>query len=83
MEQDGNYQINSVDDLNNTTIAFEPGEDWDYQLIFNNHNLEKRYSKLLLFDLAKRKVMDVTANGSVYNFTADPKLDSEIGRAHV
>ncbi len=76
MEQDGNYQINSVDDLNNTTIAFQPGEDWDYQLIFNNHNLEKRYSKLLLFDLAKEKVMDVTANGSVYNFTADPKLDS-------
>lgn len=76
MEQDGNYQINSVDDLNNTTIAFQPGKDWDYQLIFNNHNLEKRYSKLLLFDLAKRKVMDVTANGSVYNFTADPKLDS-------
>ena len=76
IEQDGNYQINSVDDLSNTTIAFQPGEDTDYQLIFNNHNLEKRYSKLLLFDLAKRKVMDVTANGSVYNFTADPKLDS-------
>jgi len=76
MEQDGNYQINSVDDLNNTSIAFQPGEDTDYQLIFNNYNLEKRYSKLLLFDLAKEKVMDVTANGSVYNFTADPKLDS-------
>jgi hypothetical protein len=76
IEQDGNYQINSVDDLNNTTIAFQPGEDTDYQLIFNNHNLDKRYSKLLLFDLAKEKVMDVTANGSVYNFTADPKLDS-------
>lgn len=76
IEQDGNYQINSVDDLNNTTIAFQPGEDTDYQLIFNNHNLEKRYSKLLLFDLAKEKVMDVTANGSVYNFTADSKLDS-------
>ena len=76
VEKDGNYQINSVDDLNNTTIAFQPGEDTDYQLIFNNHNLEKRYSKLLLFDLAKEKVMDVTANGSVYNFTADSKLDS-------
>ncbi len=76
MEQDGNYQINSVDDLNNTTIAFHPGEDTDYQLIFNNHNLEKRYSKLLLFDLAKEKVMDVTADASVYNFTADSKLDS-------
>lgn len=76
VEKDGNYQINSVDDLNNTSIAFQPGEDTDYQLIFNNHNLEKRYSKLLLFDLAKEKVMDVTANGSVYNFTADPKLDS-------
>ncbi len=76
IEQDGNYQINSVDDLNNTTIAFQPGEDSDYQLIFNNHNLDKRYSKLLLFDLAKEKVMDVTANGSVYNFTADPKLNS-------
>ncbi len=76
IEQDGNYQINSVDDLNNTTIAFQPGEDTDYQLIFNNYNLEKRYSKLLLFDLAKEKVMDVTANGSVYNFTADPKLNS-------
>ena len=76
IEQDGNYQINSVDDLNNTSIAFQPGEDTDYQLIFNNHNLEKRYSKLLLFDLAKEKVMDVTASGSVYNFTADSKLDS-------
>ena len=76
IEQDGNYQINSVDDLNNTTIAFQPGEDSDYQLIFENHNLDKRYSKLLLFDLVKEKVMDVTANGSVYNFTADPKLNS-------
>ena len=76
VEKDGNYQINSVDDLNNTSIAFQPGEDTDYQLIFNNHNLEKRYSKLLLFDLAKEKVMDVTASGSVYNFTADSKLDS-------
>ena len=76
VEKDGNYQINSVDDLNNTSIAFQPGEDTDYQLIFNNHNLDKRYSKLLLFDLAKEKVMDVTASGSVYNFTADSKLDS-------
>ncbi len=71
VEQDGNYQINSVDDLNNTAIAFQPGEDTDYQFTFNNHNLGKRYSKLFLFDFAINKLADITANGTVYNFTAD------------
>lgn|ERR1035437_3372659 len=48
MESDGNYQVNSIDDINNTNIGFQTGEDSIYTLVFNHQNLASRYKALYL-----------------------------------
>ena len=70
VEEDGNYQINAVNDFNNTSIAFQAGQDTTYKMTFANENIDKKYTKLYLYDIQENKVVDVTENGSTYEFTA-------------
>ena len=70
VEEDGNYQINAVNDFNNTSIAFQAGQDTEYKMTFTNENIDKKYAKLYLYDTEANKVVDITENGSVYEFTA-------------
>jgi len=69
MEADGNYQVNSVNDINNTDLAFQAGEDTNYTLIFTHQNIENAYSALYLVDLVENKTTDISATGTEYNFT--------------
>ncbi len=72
MEADGYYQINAVDEINNTELGFRKGEDSNYTLRFSHVNLQKRYSALYLIDLDYNYTVDITEDGSEYSFTAEP-----------
>jgi hypothetical protein len=72
MEASGDYQVNTVDNINNTDIGFIPGEDSEYTLTFTNENLENQYTNLYLQDLVENRIIDITASGTQYTFTTQP-----------
>jgi hypothetical protein len=71
MEIDGNYQVNSIDDINNTNLGFKAGLDSVFTLTFTHHNKDARYRYLYLIDLIKNKTIDITASGSQYSFNSN------------
>jgi hypothetical protein len=71
VEPDGNYQIDAVDDINNTKIGFHPGVDTEYTLTFTHQNVEGKYSGIYLIDLVEDKITDITKSESKYTFMAD------------
>lgn len=74
-EPSGNYQVNTVEDANNTTIAFKPGEDTKYTMTITNSNIDGTYPCLYLLDMVTNASIDITQSGTKYTFTtstADP-----------
>jgi len=71
MEADGDYQINAVDDINNTELGFRAGEDLNYVLTFTHQNMEASCSGLFLLDLKENTVMNITKSGTEYPFLAE------------
>jgi len=71
MESDGNYQINSVDNINNTYVGFQTGEDSEYTMTFTHQNFDSKYTTLYLTDLLTNKSIDISLSGSTYTFTSD------------
>jgi hypothetical protein len=70
VEQDGEYQIDAVNDINNTSLGFKPLAVGNFKLVFEHQNVLGTYSKIYLVDLQKNTTTDVTLNGSEYNFIA-------------
>ncbi len=71
VENDGKYQINSVDDINNTTFSFQAGQDKEYKMtIKHDESTQAKYNKIYLHDLVENKIIDISENGTIYNFTA-------------
>ncbi len=70
---DGIYQINAVNDLNNTTLGFERGVDSTYTFTFTHENVDRRYSGIYLVDSIEHKTINITASGSQYQFTVNKK----------
>ena len=68
-EASGNYQVNSVNDFNNTNLGFVAADDENYTLTFTNQNLEMQYPSLYLYDMETNDVVDITASGTKYNFS--------------
>jgi len=79
MEADGDYQVNSVDDINNTYLGFQAGEDSLYTLTFTHQNLELKYGNIYLVDSVGQQTVDITLDGSKYEFRSLP-TDSIIKR---
>lgn len=74
VEEDGNYQVNTVPDIHNTYLAFKAEEGTkEYTLTFNHKGMENSYGNLYLIDLIadKNKKVDITAEGATYSFTAE------------
>ena len=71
-EHDGNYQVNTVEDINNTLLGFRAGEDLSYTLTFNHSNTELKYQQITLTDLLTQQTVDITEDGSQYAFVHDP-----------
>lgn len=72
MEADGDYQVDAVNDMNNTRIGFQTGEDSDYTLTFTHSNITSKYDCIYLIDSVENKIVDITESGSTYTFFADP-----------
>ena len=70
-ETDGIYQVNAVNNMNNTKLTFQAGEDSEYTLKFTQQNTSRYYDKIYLVDLLNYKVVDVTETGSTYSFNAE------------
>jgi hypothetical protein len=68
MEDDENYQINAVDDINNSYLGFMAGEDTGYELTFTHENMESLNSKIYLEDMIQNKVVEITKSGTSYSF---------------
>lgn len=72
VEPDGDYQVNSVDDMHDTDIAFQPGDEVEYTMKFTNENIKRKYAGVYLVDLVENKTIDVTESGSTYKFATAP-----------
>ncbi len=70
MEEAGNFQVNSVPDINNTYIGFRAGEDTIYTLTFTNYFVATRYQELYLVDLLENKTINIFETGAQYTFVA-------------
>lgn len=71
IEDDGYYQIDALNDVNNTIIGFKKGVDSEYVLKISHKNLNKMYANVYLQDLMQNKVIDITQSDAEYLFTAD------------
>jgi len=67
-EAQNDLQISAVDNINNTVLAFQPGEDAAYTLTFKHTN--SVYPELYLLDAETNSVTDISATGSTYSFIA-------------
>jgi len=74
MEEDGNYQINAIRNINDTYLGFQPGDDEEFNLTFIHQNIESAYTGIYLIDLLENKTLNVTASGSEYSFTSQPSI---------
>ena len=70
MEEDDDYQINAIKDINNTYLGFQAGNEKSLKLIFTHLNLSSTYAQLYLVDLEANVMTDITASGTEYTFTA-------------
>jgi len=70
MEEDGIYQVNSVNNLDETKLGFRKGTETEYSLAFYPNNLQQRYPAIYLLDEATNKAIRIENEGTVYTFTA-------------
>ena len=70
-ESDNDYQIDAVDDLNNTNLKFRAATgNTSYTLTFEHENTENRYESLFLYDIVEDSLVNITESGSSYSFSA-------------
>jgi len=77
IEDDGEYQVNSVNDINNTYLGFKAGTDTLYTLKFIHQNVDDRYRHLYLMDLSNSTTVDITTSHSQYHFVSIPGNELE------
>jgi hypothetical protein len=79
VENDGKYQINSVEDINNTTLAFQAGQDTEYKMTFtHNENAQSKYKKMYLHDLIENRVIDISLSGTEYVFNSNSSVGTKL-----
>jgi len=71
IEPDNNYQVDAVDDINNTILGFRAGEDSEYTITFTHQNLKSKYEGVYLLDLVENKTTDITESGTAYSFVTE------------
>jgi len=67
-EPSGDFQISTVDNINNTQIGFYSGEDSIYTLTINQQNTSGVYPTLYLIDQQKDTTIDISETGTTYTF---------------
>lgn len=71
MEEDDYYQINAVQDITNTYLGYQAGNEKTLKLRFTHMNLDFVYGKLYLIDLVTNTLTDITENGTEYEFETE------------
>ena len=71
MEESGNYQVSTSDDMSNTYLGFQAGIDLEDTLTFYNENFTTRYTGVYLVDLVENIVTDITKSGTQYTFITE------------
>ena len=71
MEESGNYQISTSDDMSNTYLGFQAGVDLQDTLTFENENLTTKYAAVYLVDFVENSVTDITKSGTQYAFVTE------------
>lgn len=79
IEPENYYQINSMDDVNNTYLGLKSGEDTTYTMVFTHVLVETKYKQLYLIDSVANKTIDIFATGTTYTFTT-PKFSDVVRR---
>jgi hypothetical protein len=69
IEKDGLYQVNSVNDMDETKLGFRKGTETEYSLTFYPKNLQQRYPAVYLLDEVANQAVKIE-NETVYSFTA-------------
>ncbi len=70
------FEINTLDDLDQTYLGFRAAEkDTEYTLTFTHTNIGLSYKQLNLIDLVENKTIDISSSGSKYEFTANNVKD--------
>ncbi|MEI8086823.1 MAG: fibronectin type III domain-containing protein [Paludibacter sp.] len=69
--EDGNYQINAVNDINNTYLGFQAGQERNLKMIFTHQNMDTKYGNIYLVDLVANKTVNITASGTEYAFNTE------------
>lgn len=82
-ESDGNYQINATNDINNTVLGFQAGQDDEYTITFTQQNVDRKYEKLYLYDVINNSMTDITASGSTYTFSVSEASRTTINRFRI
>ena len=77
IEPDGKYQINVVDDLYETQLGFQTGEDTEYTFTFTQENINQKYAGIYLVDRVENKTIDITQTGTTYTFTSATGTDEK------
>ncbi len=76
-EADNDYQINAVDNFDNTALKFRAATgETNYKLTFNHKNTQKKYANIYLYDMIDDVTTDITLTGSTYSFTASNTTSS-------
>jgi hypothetical protein len=71
MEESGNYQVSTSEDMSNTYLGFQAGVDVEDTLTFDNENLTTKYANVYLVDLVENSVTDITKSGTQYAFITE------------
>ena len=77
LEQDGKYQIDAMDDMNDMELGFIPGSDQNYTMTFSHANVRNKYAGIYLVDKLENKTVEVTESGSEYTFSAGTTDNTE------
>jgi hypothetical protein len=70
IENNMNLQINTKDNINNSTLGFRYGEDSVYTITVSHTN-NNLYTKLYLVDLLDNSITDISASGTTITFKAN------------
>ena len=70
MEESGDYQVSTSDNISSTYLGFQAGIDLEDTLTFKHENIALKYEGLYLVDLLENKIIDISQSGTQYTFLA-------------
>lgn len=78
VDKDGDYQVNTVDDLHQSVIAFRSGEAEDYRMKISHIGMDHVCPHgFYLIDNKTNRVIDISQSGTYYHFKADSYSETE------